>query len=124
MPADGYWSNHWAKHPIFFSNALPKPSADTAFTVWFQSDSVFNESRFRSERFDALLVGARAETDTNKRREMYGDMQRLVHEGSGVCIPVFSTVLDAHVSNLKGLRPIPMSPMMGFNFGESVWLDQ
>ncbi|MCK1608170.1 MULTISPECIES: hypothetical protein [unclassified Bradyrhizobium] len=51
-------------------------------------------------------------------------MQRLVHEGSGVCIPVFASYLDAHVNKLKGLRPIPTGGMMGFNFAENIWLDQ
>ncbi len=124
MPADGYWSNHWAKHPIFFSSVPPKGSVDIAFTQYFYSRGPFNESAWRNERFDKLVLEARAEIDTNKRREMYGEMQRLVHEGAGVCIPVFVSYLDAHVSNLKGLRPIPTGGMMGYNFAENIWLDQ
>jgi peptide/nickel transport system substrate-binding protein len=54
---------------------------------------------------------------------MYGDMQTLVHEGSGIGIPVFATFLDGHSSKLKGLRPIPTGNLMGYNFAESVWLD-
>lgn len=124
VPADGYWANSWMKHPIFFSSGTPKPSADIWFTMNYKSDAVWNESRWRNERFDRLLSEARAETDANKRREMYGEMQRLVHEDSGQCIPVFASFLDAHVSNLKGLRPIPSGGMMGWNFAESIWLDQ
>lgn len=51
-------------------------------------------------------------------------MQHLIHEGSGVCIPVFASYLDAHVSNLKGLRPIAVGGMMADSFAEHVWLDQ
>jgi len=124
VPADGYWSNHWMKHPIFFGGITPKPSADLVFTLNFQSRAAWNESGWRNERFDALLLEARAEVDTNRRREIYGEMQRLIHEGSGVGIPVFGSYLDAHVSKLKGLRPIPLLGLMGCNFAESVWLDQ
>ncbi|WP_036012019.1 ABC transporter substrate-binding protein [Bradyrhizobium yuanmingense] len=124
VPADGYWSNHWAKHPIFFSSNPPRPSVDIAFTQYFYSKGPYNESAWRNERFDALLLEARAETDTNKRREIYGEMQRLVHDGAGICIPVFVSYLDAHVSKLKGLRPIPTGGMMGYNFAENIWLDQ
>lgn len=124
VPADGFWSNHWMRHPIGFGNIGPKPGADLVFTLNFKSDAAWNESGWRNERFDSLLLEARAETDTNKRREMYGEMQRLVHEGSGVCIPAFASFLDAHVSNLKGLQPIPTGGMMGYNFAESIWLDQ
>ncbi|WP_439402542.1 ABC transporter substrate-binding protein [Bradyrhizobium sp. DASA03068] len=124
VPADGYWSNHWMKHPIFFGNVLPKPSPDIVFTQNFQSQAVWNETGFRNERFDKLLLEARAEADTTKRREMYGEMQRLVHEDSGACIPVFASILEAHVGKLKGLRPIPIGAMMGYNYAENVWLDQ
>ncbi|MCP3371783.1 ABC transporter substrate-binding protein [Bradyrhizobium cajani] len=124
VPADGYWSNHWMKHPLGFGRINPKPSADVLFSLGFKSDSPFNESGWRNERFDQLLLEARAETDTDRRREMYGEMQRLVHRGSGVCIPAFVTILDAHVSNLKGLSPIPIGGMMGYNFADSIWLDQ
>ncbi|MGY3033963.1 peptide/nickel transport system substrate-binding protein [Bradyrhizobium sp. USDA 4354] len=124
VPADGYWSNHWAKHPIFFSSIPPKASVDLTFTQFFYSQGPFNESAWRNERFDTLLLEARAETDNERRRERYSEMQRLVHEGSGVCIPVFASYLDAHVSNLKGLRPIPTGGMMGYNFAENIWLDQ
>ncbi|MGY3238277.1 peptide/nickel transport system substrate-binding protein [Bradyrhizobium sp. USDA 4448] len=124
VPADGYWSIHWAKHPIFFSSIPPKASVDLTFTQYFYSQGPFNESAWRNERFDALLLEARAETDNERRREKYSEMQRLVHEGSGVCIPVFASYLDAHVSNLKGLRPIPTGGMMGYNFADNIWLDQ
>ncbi|MCK1334591.1 ABC transporter substrate-binding protein [Bradyrhizobium sp. 38] len=124
VPADGYWSNHWAKHPIFFSSIPPKASVDLTFTQFFYSQGPFNESAWRNDRFDALLLEARAETDNERRRERYSEMQRLVHEGSGVCIPVFASYLDAHVTNLKGLRPIPTGGMMGYNFAENIWLDQ
>jgi len=124
VPADGYWSNHWMKHPIGFGAINPKPSADVLFTLGFKSDAPFNESGWRNERFDQLLLEARAETDTDRRREMYGEMQRLVHEGSGVCIPAFVGTLDAHVSNLKGLSPIPSGGMMGYNFADRIWLGQ
>lgn len=124
VPADGYWSDHWMKHPIFFESTYPKPSPDIVFSQNYQSQAVWNPSAFRNERFDKLLLEARAEADTAKRREFYGEMQRLVHESAGVCIPVFASFLDAHVSSLKGLRPLPIGPMMGFNFSETVWLDQ
>ncbi|MCP1835630.1 peptide/nickel transport system substrate-binding protein [Bradyrhizobium sp. USDA 4532] len=124
VPADGYWSNHWMKHPIGFSNTQPKLSADLAFSLGFATKAPWNESALHNDRFDQLLLEARAETDNDRRHQMYGEMQRLVHEGSGVCIPVFATILDAHVRQVQGLTAIPTGGMMGFNFAESIWLDQ
>ncbi|MDE5446769.1 ABC transporter substrate-binding protein [Bradyrhizobium sp. CSA207] len=124
VPSDGYWTNHWGKDPMFFGSVPQKAGADITFTLFFKGGGAYNESHWSNERFDSLLIEARAESDTNKRREMYGEMQRLVHDSCGVCIPVFASYLDAHVSNLKGLRPIPTGSLMGYNFAESIWLDQ
>ena len=78
MPADGYWSQHWMKHPVGFGNVNPRPSADLVFTLFFKSDAPWNEAAWKNEKFDQLLVAARGETDQAKRAQMYADMQ--VHD--------------------------------------------
>ena len=69
-----------------------------------------------------MLVAARAEADFTKRKQMYADMQAIIHNESGIGIPLFISLIDAHVANLQGLRPIPTGGMMGYDFAESVWL--
>ena len=123
MPADGYWSNHWMKSPVGFGNVNPRPSADTLFTQFFKSDAAWNESGWKSEKFDQLLVAARAETDNTKRARMYADMQVLVHEQGGIGIPLFLASIDGHSKKLKGLAPIPVGGLMGYAFAEHVWLE-
>ena len=123
MPADGYWSNHWMKSPVGFGNVNPRPSADTLFTQFFKSDAAWNESGWKSEKFDQLLVAARAETDNTKRTKMYADMQVLVHEQGGIGIPLFLASIDGHSKKLKGLAPIPVGGLMGYAFAEHVWLE-
>jgi peptide/nickel transport system substrate-binding protein len=123
MPPDGYWSNVWMKFPLTMGTINPRPSADVLFTLFFKSDANWNESAWRNERFDELLVKARGETDETRRREMYGEMQTLVHNHGGIGLPVFSSTLDAHTSKLKGLRPIPTGGLMGYAYSEHVWLE-
>jgi peptide/nickel transport system substrate-binding protein len=123
MPADGYWSNVWMKFPLTMGNINPRPSADVLFTLFFKSDSTWNESAWRNERFDQLLIEARAETDDARRRQMYGEMQTLVNEHCGIGLAVFSSILDAHTNKLKGLRPIPTGGLMGYSYAENVWLE-
>jgi peptide/nickel transport system substrate-binding protein len=123
VPADGYWSNHWFKHPLGFGAINPRPSADILFTLFFKSDATWNESGWKNPRFDTLLGLARAETDDAKRRAMYAEMQGLVHEHSGIGIPVFQNLLDGHTTKLKGLHPIPVGNLMGFDFAQHAWLD-
>ena len=89
VPGGGYWSDHWMKHPLGFGSILPRPSADLMFTMFFKSNAVWNESGWKNEKFDQLLVAARAQTDEAKRKQLYADMQVLVHEHCGIGIPLF-----------------------------------
>jgi len=123
VPADGYWSNHWMKHPLTFGNINPRPSADQLFTLFFKSDAPWNESGWKNEKFDQLVLAARAESDDAKRKQMYGDMQVLVHEKCGIGIPAFLSSLDGHSTKVKGLGSIPIGGFMGYMFAEHVWVD-
>jgi peptide/nickel transport system substrate-binding protein len=123
MPADGYWTNHWMKHPLSFGNVNPRPSADMMFTLFYKSDAVWNESGWKNKKFDQLLIAARAQTDETKRKQLYADMQVLVHEKCGVGIPLFKSTVDAYDTKLKGYGASPLGVFMGFAFAEHVWLE-
>jgi peptide/nickel transport system substrate-binding protein len=123
MPADGYWSQHWMKHPVGFGNINPRPSADVMLSLFFKSDSPQNESGWKNEKFDQLLVAARAEVDQARRTQMYADLQVMIHNEGGIGIPMFMSSLDGHSKKLKGLSPIPLGGMMGYTFSEHVWLE-
>jgi peptide/nickel transport system substrate-binding protein len=123
MPADGYWSNHWAKHPLSFGNINPRPTVDLMFTLFFKSDARMNESGWKNAQFDQLLAAARGETNDAKRKQMYGDMQTLVHEQGGIGIPIFNESIDGFTNKLKGYSAHPMGGLMGYMFAEHVWLD-
>ena len=123
MPADGYWSNHWLNSPVGFGNVNPRPSADTILTQFFKSDAAWNESRWKNPKFDQLLVAARGEVDLAKRKQMYADMQTMIHEEAGIGIPLFLASIDGHSSRVKGLSPIPLGSLMGYSFAEHVWME-
>ncbi|MBD3897753.1 ABC transporter substrate-binding protein [Halomonas sp. ML-15] len=123
VPSDGYWSNHWMKHPLGFGSINARPTADLMFSLFFHSDAAWNEAGWRNEQFDQLLLAARGETDEAKRKQMYGDMQELVHEHGGIGIPLFRSSIDGHSTKLRGLNPHPLGGLMGYMFAEQVWLD-
>jgi peptide/nickel transport system substrate-binding protein len=123
VPSDGYWSTHWMKHPLTFGNTNPRPTADLIFSLFYKSDAAWNEAGWKNERFDQLLVAARGEANEARRKQMYGDMQVMVHEAGGVAIPVFIGSIDGFDARLKGLQSIPTGGMMGYTFAEHVWLE-
>jgi peptide/nickel transport system substrate-binding protein len=123
VPNDGYWSNYWMKVPLGFGTLTPRPTADMMLSLLYKSNAAWNGSQWKSEQFDQLLVNARGEADEAKRKQMYADMQFMVHEQAGTAIPIFYSNLDAHHSSVKGLVPIPTGNLMGYNFAENIWLE-
>lgn len=126
VPSDGYWSNHWMKHPVGFGNINPRPTANILFSQFFLSSAAWNESGWHDERFDQLVVQSRQEPDEAKRMQMYADMQTLIHDHSGIGIPVFINDIDGYDSRIKGYggaENVPMGGFMGYTFPEKIWWD-
>ena len=123
VPSDGYWSNNWLKDPINFGNINARPTPDIIFSLFYQSDAVWNESHFRSPKFDAMLLEARGMLDQAKRKEIYGQMQAMVSNEAGTVIPAFQSNLDGVSPKLKGLVPNPLGGMMGYTLAEYAWLE-
>lgn len=123
VPADGYWARHWMKHPLGFGNWNPRPTADLLFSLVFKSDAPWNESGWKNAQFDQLLIAARGEADETRRKQLYGDMQVLIHEKGGIGIPVFISLIDGYDKRLKGYGSIPIGGLMGYSFADNVWLD-
>ncbi|WP_105421502.1 ABC transporter substrate-binding protein [Neorhizobium sp. T25_27] len=123
VPSDGYWSNYWLKAPVHFGNINPRPTPDILFSLLYASNAPWNESQYKSEKFDNMLVEARGLLDEAKRKEIYGQMQVMISEEAGTVIPVYISNVDAISSKLKGLEANPLGGMMGYAFAEYVWLD-
>ena len=71
------------------------------FTLAFSADSSWNETHWNHARFEELLLSARAELDTAKRREMYVEMQSIVRDEGGLVAPVFANTLMANNKKVR-----------------------
>jgi peptide/nickel transport system substrate-binding protein len=60
----------------------------------FSTKSSWNETHWNNDRFEELLVSARAELDEIKRQDMYSEMQRLISDEGGLIAPVFANTID------------------------------
>ncbi|WP_421874999.1 ABC transporter substrate-binding protein [Pacificispira sp.] len=100
-PDDGYWSNVWLKKPFSGSYWGGRPTEDWIFSQIYSSGADWNESFWENERFNELLIQARAELDTTKRREMYVEMQRLCNEDCGNIIPIYMAYTHAASSKVQ-----------------------
>ena len=89
-PNDGYWSNVWLNKPWCAVYWGGRPTEDWMFSTAYASGAPWNDSFWEHERFNSLLIEARAELDEAKRREMYVEMQRIVSDEGGVVVPMFN----------------------------------
>ncbi len=123
VPADGYWDNVWLKKPFCASYWDGRPTADQMLTVVYKSDAPWNESFWKRPDFDKLLLEARSELDAAKRKTMYHDLETMVHDDSGVILPMFNNTIDATSTKVKGFVPLNTLQMSGYKAAEKVWLE-
>jgi peptide/nickel transport system substrate-binding protein len=100
VPDDGYWSDVWLKHPWCASYWSGRPTEDWMFTQGYSDTSNWNETYWKNERFNELLLAARAEVDDDKRRQMYYEMQAICRDDCGSVIHVFANHILAHTRNV------------------------
>jgi peptide/nickel transport system substrate-binding protein len=94
-PNDGYWSDVWMKKDFCAVYWGGRPVEDQMFSTAYQEGAAWNDSFWSNDRFNELLVKARAELDEAKRREMYYEMQVILNQDGGVIIPMFASYVFA-----------------------------
>ncbi len=103
VPDDGYWKDVWLQHPWCASYWSGRPTEDWMFTQAYSADSNWNETYWKNERFNELLVAARAELDDDKRRDMYWEMQAITRDDGGAVIHAFANHITAYTANKVGV---------------------
>jgi peptide/nickel transport system substrate-binding protein len=100
-PNDGYYSDVWLKKPFCMVQWGARPTPDVMFSLAYKEDAAWNESRWKNDRFNELLMKAKAELDEAKRTEMYREMQMLARDDGGTIIPMFTNFVYARRKNVK-----------------------
>ena len=99
-PNDGYWSNVWLKKPFVACYWSGRPTENWIFSQIYAAGAAWNDTFWNHEKFNKLLLEARAELNPAKRREQYVEMQQIVHNEGGVCLPLFQSDVMAHSKKL------------------------
>ncbi len=94
-PNDGYWSNVWMKKPFCFCYWGGRSTEDWMFSTAYAKGAEWNDAVWENDKFNTLLLEARAELDEPKRASMYAEMQALVRDDGGTIIPLFNNYISA-----------------------------
>jgi len=96
-PNDGYWSNVWNTDNRGWAMCYwgGRPTEDWMFSTAYAADAEWNDTNWKHEKFNQLLVAARTELDEGKRRGMYYEMQQICSDEGGTVVPVFNNYIFA-----------------------------
>lgn len=100
-PKDGYWSNVWRKKPWCACYWNGRPTIDWMMTSAYAADSAYNDAGWQHDKFNKLLVLARAELDRPKRAVLYREMQAIVRDEGATLITSFGNNIFGFRDNLQ-----------------------
>ncbi len=121
-PNDGYWSNVWTKKPFVMCFWQGRPTEDWMFSQVYAADAPWNDTHWKNPQFNKLMLEARSELDDAKRKQMYGEMQRLVSDDGGVIIPMYANYVWIRRAELThGPHLSSISALDGSKCGERWW---
>ncbi len=122
-PADSFWSSVWIQKPMITSGWDPRPVPDLIFAIAFSKASGWNETMWNNDRFEKLLLEARSTLDFGKRKEMYGEMQSLLHDDGGHITLGFRNFVDAARDEVQGVTPHGSGPLGFYQAARTAWID-
>ena len=120
-PVDGYWDNVWNKKGWSACFWFARVTCDWMFTMAYAAEASANDMHWKHARFNKLLVEARGELNQNRRKELYGDMQRIVSDEGGVVIPMIANMVDAASKKVKFDKPAGNQELDGLRICERWW---
>lgn len=122
-PADGFWSNIWLKRAFYGSQWNARPTVDILLSLGWLSSAAWNEAQLKDPKLDQLIVQGRSELDPARRKQIYGDIQKILYDTGGNAVFGFQHFLDGLSAKVKGITPVPVGYLGGYAFADSVWLE-
>ncbi|MES0157957.1 ABC transporter substrate-binding protein [Mesorhizobium sp. M0018] len=121
VPDDGYWSEVWNKQPFSNTYWSGRATQDQIYSTGYLSTANWNDTRFHNEKFDKLLIEARAELDQDKRKNLYREMAVIVRDEGGLIVPMFAQDIEA-ISDKVGGYVGGRNGMMDYRALVKCWL--
>lgn len=122
-PDDGYWTNVWNVQPFCASYWGGRPTQDSRYSTNYLSTAEWNDTRFKRESFDKLVLQARGELDPELRKDLYRQLAMIQRDEGGTILPVFNDYINAGSKRLMGFVPDIGNDLSNGKLASRVWLD-
>ncbi len=121
-PGDGYWSEVWNTQPFCASYWSGRPVQDQMYSTAYLSTADWNDTRWDNEKFDKMLLEARAELDEARRKELYSKMGRMIRDEGGLICPMFNDFITGVSDKVQGWVDDPTGETMSGRWSSMLWL--
>ena len=121
VPDDGYWSEIWDNQPFCASFWAGRPVQDQMYSTAYLSTADWNETNFKNDRFDKLLIEAKGELDGDRRKELYSEMGYIVRDEGGVICPMFNDLVEGVRDEVQGWEKNGVFELMNGTVAAKCW---
>ncbi len=108
VPWDVFVAEYNDTAPFFATNWFGRPSIDETLYPYLHSTGSWNEYNYSNPEVDRLLEAGRTETDIEKRKPIYAQVQQIVSEDGPVVVAYHKTYITAYRNQVKGYTAHPI----------------
>ncbi len=112
VPPDVYYGadNLWLEADFAMTDWGPRATPQSYLDLAYVCDAKWNESHYCDPELDELAAQAAVELDTERRAQIYADIQRHFMEQGPLIVPFFTNNLFGATAKLKGIKPTSFFP--------------
>jgi peptide/nickel transport system substrate-binding protein len=119
LPGSTFW-NDWTKYPYSMTNWNMRPLGIQVVAIAYRTGEAWNEAAYSNPELDSKINEALSIADAEKRKEVMGDIEKILQE-SGIIIQPYWRKLYNH--SVEAVKNHGMHPTFEHDFGK-VWLDE
>jgi peptide/nickel transport system substrate-binding protein len=112
LPSAKFWEV-WDKVPFGFTEWTHRPLGFMVLALAYRTGVPWNESAYSNKQFDELLSKAEGTLDVDARREILGELEKIMQEDGPIAQPLWRSVYAAYDKRVKGFQIHPTFYIFG-----------
>ncbi len=112
MPGAQYW-DVWTKVPFGSTIWYHRPLAMMIIGLGYRTGVPWNESSYSNPKLDELLTKAEGTLDLDKRRDMMGEIEQIMHEDGPIAQPLWRNNFTFYDKTVMGASIHPSNYFFG-----------
>jgi peptide/nickel transport system substrate-binding protein len=116
LPSAKFWEV-WTEVPFGFTEWTHRPLGFMVLALAYRTGVPWNESHYSNKQFDELLAKAEGTLDVDTRREIIGELEKIMQEDGPITQPLWRSVYAAYDKRVKGFHVHPTLYIFGETMG-------